>query len=218
MSAVLVANEYRSQVRALQDNEVRRYKVLEVTGYPRPAHSMAEARRQVIQQAYEDYVEQIYKFIYLKVGNREDAEDLTSQVFIKATTCLDIAQDERAKLAWLYQVARTTIADHWRQYYAKAASIVEGLQAVSLIELATGPIYLSDTQEEDTNQAIKRVESILAMLPEKHRRILELRFLQGYSLKEVAEVMGITETNARVLQHRALQRTVRVGSRLMDVG
>src|SRR5207253_552050 len=107
-------------------------------GYPKPTRRGGspcppwmvdvEARRQAIQQTYEAYVEQIYRFVYFKVGNREDAEDITSQVFVKAATSLDIAHNERAKLAWLYQAARTTIADYWRPYYTRATSSLEGLE------------------------------------------------------------------------------------------
>src|SRR3954468_1221888 len=87
-----------------------------------------EARRRAIQDIYEANVEQIYKFIYFKVGNREDAEDITSQVFIKAANLLDVTQEDRARLAWLYQVARTTITDYWRQFYKAPSASLEAME------------------------------------------------------------------------------------------
>src|SRR5262249_9579547 len=65
-----------------------------------------------LQTLYDAYVTAVYKFIFRKVGNREDAEDLTSQVFLKAAQNLDTDRDAQSMLAWIYQVARTTIADH----------------------------------------------------------------------------------------------------------
>src|ERR671924_2402054 len=64
--------------------------------------------------AFRENAARIYRFIYPKVGNREAAEDLTSQVFLKAVRWL--AQDRSADSirAWLYTVARSTIADYWR--------------------------------------------------------------------------------------------------------
>src|SRR5215207_3050031 len=81
-----------------------------------------------LQRIYDAHAAQIYRFIYHKVGNREDAEDLTAQVFIKATQSLDTRQDEQSQIAWLYQVARTTIADHWRLYYKGSVVSLDALQ------------------------------------------------------------------------------------------
>src|SRR5574340_892241 len=70
-----------------------------------------------LQQLYEENLAAIYRFIYSKVGNREEAEDLTSQVFVKAVRTLDHARGAQSIQSWLFQVARTTVADHWRQFY-----------------------------------------------------------------------------------------------------
>src|SRR5436190_966488 len=176
-----------------------------------------EARKRAICAVYEAYVEQLYKFIFFKVGNREDAEDITSQVFIKAASNLDIEQDERAKVAWLYQVARTTITDHWRQYYTKPSSSLDQMEEVSPLHLAAKPIRLGDATEDDTDIAAEKVRSILALLSENYRRALQLRFLQGCSLTETAAAMQITEANAKVLQHRALQKAAALGVQFLDI-
>src|SRR6476646_8571092 len=105
-------------------------------------------RKVALQVAYDKYVEQIYKFIFFKVGNREDAEDITSQVFIKAASMLDTEQDERAKLAWLYQVARTTITDHWRQYYKGPVSSLDQMEEASPLHLASPPVRLGDAPQD----------------------------------------------------------------------
>src|SRR5437867_5056091 len=107
-----------------------------------------ETRKRAIRQVYETYAGQLYKFIFFKVGNREDAEDITSQVFIKAAGALDIEQDDRTKLAWLYQVARTTITDHWRQYYTKPSSSLDQMEEASPVHLAAPPMCLGDAHED----------------------------------------------------------------------
>ena len=67
---------------------------------PEPAH---DAER--LQRLYEDNLHVIYRFIYSKVGNREEAEDLTSQVFIKAVRSIDNSRDTASIQSWLFQVA-----------------------------------------------------------------------------------------------------------------
>jgi RNA polymerase sigma-70 factor (ECF subfamily) len=177
----------------------------------RPAIS-AEERKQALQELYDRHVEQIYRFVYFKVGNREDAEDITAQVFMKAANSLDVQQEESARLAWLYQVARTTITDHWRAYYKGPMVSLDELEEVASLNL-TAPASIQDAPDQDpVNPAAEKVRAILNSLPEKYRRVLELRFLQGCSLKETAEAMGITEGNAKVLQHRALHKAISIAS------
>src|SRR2546423_580402 len=69
--------------------------------------------------AYQTHVTAIYQYIYSRVGNRPDAEDLTAQVFMKAISGMrsDVSVPELR--SWLYRVAQTTLADHWREYYAE---------------------------------------------------------------------------------------------------
>jgi RNA polymerase sigma factor (sigma-70 family) len=169
-------------------------------------------RQQALEQAYDKYVEQIYKFIFFKVGNREDAEDITSQVFIKAAHSLDVTQEEHTKLAWLYQVARTTITDHWRNYYKGPTSSLDEMEEGSPLHLTAEPLVTIRAHEEEMDLASQKIHALLEMLPENYRRVLELRFLQGCSLNETAQAMRITEAKAKVLQHRALHKAVKVGA------
>lgn len=174
-----------------------------------------QSRQAILQQIYDAHVEQIYKFVYFKVGNREDAEDITSQVFIKAANSLDVTQEDQTRLAWLYQVARTTITDHWRFYYRNPATSLEQMEEAAPLHLAAEPLRPGATDEEEASPATARVAEILAKLSPNYRRVLELRFLQGCSLKETAQVMNITEGNAKVLQHRALHKAVTLGISFM---
>ena len=157
-------------------------------------------------------MEQIYKFVFFKVGNREDAEDITSQVFMKAAHSLDITQQEHTQLAWLYQVARTTVTDHWRNYYRGITSSLDALEEESPQHLAAEPFHADAPQDDMVDPAIEKVRAVLALLPQNYRRVLELRFLQGCSQKETAAAMQITEANAKVIQHRAIQKALKVGA------
>ncbi len=172
-------------------------------------------RKASLQEVYGKYIEQIYKFVYFKVGNREDAEDIVSQVFIKAARSLDVTQETQVMLGWLYRVARTTITDHWRRYYKGPSTSLEAMEEDSNFYFAADPIYVGNNEEEPLDGAVAKVAAILDILPENYRRVLQLRFLQGCSLKETAAAMSITEGNTKVLQHRALQKAVKLGALIM---
>jgi len=146
--------------------------------------------------AYQTHVTAIYQYIYSRVGNRPDAEDLTAQVFMKAISGMrsDVSVPELR--SWLYRVAQTTLADHWREYYAEGTGELE--------DDVTQP-----PAPRENPEAIQRVDSLLATLPESYRRVLELRFLRGYSVRETAQELNLSETNVKVLQFRALNRAGR---------
>src|SRR5207245_1224243 len=75
--------------------------------------------------AYQSHVTAIYQYLYSRVGNRADAEDLTSAVFTKAIGSMRSDVSTAELRAWLYRVAQTTLADHWREFYAEATRELE---------------------------------------------------------------------------------------------
>ena len=155
---------------------------------------------QEFQHLYQENLGPIYRYIYSKVRNREEAEDLTSQVFLKAVRSLDLMRDPLSTRTWLFQVARTTIVDYWRIRYRGAASSLEDL-------LETGWEGPVDEEPPPVNStAAERVRVILQALPERDREVLTCRFLLNLSIRETAARMGLTETNIKVMQFRALKR------------
>jgi RNA polymerase sigma-70 factor, ECF subfamily len=164
-----------------------------------PSVSTEPALERSLEQLYEDNIAAIYHFVYARVGNREEAEDLTSQVFVKAVRGLDGRRDTQSIQAWLFQVARTTIADHWREFYRLRTDSLEMLLdagwEVSAAE-PTRPLAIDD----------ERVDHLLNRLPTRYRELLTYRFLLNYSIRETAEKMCLTEANVKVLQFRALKK------------
>src|SRR5947209_20001924 len=77
------------------------------------AHPMAG--ESALGSAFQENAAKIYSFIYAKVGNREAAEDLTSQVFLKAARWLAEDRSADSIRSWLYTTARSTIVDYWRE-------------------------------------------------------------------------------------------------------
>ena len=162
------------------------------------------AAEQGVLQLYEQHIAAIYRFIYTKVGNREEAEDLTSQVFVKALRRLDSSRDPQSVQGWLFQVARTTVADHWREFYRLRTDSLDDL-------LSGGWEAAADGATPPSARVNERVERILTRLPKRYREVLTYRFLRSYSIKETAERMSISEANVKVLQFRALRRAAREG-------
>jgi RNA polymerase sigma factor (sigma-70 family) len=158
------------------------------------------------EEIYDAHVVGIYRFIYARLGNRPDAEDLTAQVFMRALEQLDTTREAGQIASWLYRVSQNAIADYWRAFYR--------LPMVGTDHVAPGwePIDVShEVREELHDGAAARVEALLGRLPDNYRRVLELRFLRRLSVAETATEMGISRGNAKVLQYRALRRAALLG-------
>jgi RNA polymerase sigma-70 factor (ECF subfamily) len=151
-----------------------------------------------LEDVFSRFVDPVYRFVYSHVGNREDAEDLTSEVFLKAARQLDSARSEATIAKWLFTVARTVMADHWRRHYRSGATVPLEDERLGGADSVQG----GNTSEANSRLAM----DVLAMLPERYRAVLELRFLRGYSIQETAAELGISADNAKVLQHRALAK------------
>lgn len=165
---------------------------------PRPG---AEPRSSVrLRQIYEEHVTSVYRYVYGKVGNREEAEDLTSQVFVKAIRTFDHTRSPETLQSWLFQVARTTIADHWRRFYRLRVNSLDDLLEAGW----EGPASVA--ADPRSYQPEARARQLLDRLPERYRDVLNYRFLLNYSIRETAEKMQLSESNVKVLQFRALKR------------
>lgn len=184
----------------LRGEPVRQDTAADFQGPEQPARPLG------LRALYEATLPAIYRFIYSKVGNREEAEDLTSQVYLKALSGLDESRDVMSAQAWLFQVARTTIADHWREFYR--------LRSSSLDDLLAAGWDSSTSASAPPGNAEERAQRVLAQLPERYRDVLTSRFLLNLSLKETAARMNLSEANVKVLQFRALRKA----SQLVDSG
>lgn len=144
------------------------------------------------ESVYQDNVVGIYQLVFRKVGNAPDAEDLAEEALMQTLKTLRLPAPVPTVRAYLVKTARTVLADHWRRHYAArdAANELEQMP----VEIAANP------------DAVERAQRLLTLLPEHFRNILELRFLRGYSVREAANELGVTESNARVMQFRALRK------------
>jgi len=158
------------------------------------------ANVQEFQTFYQENLGLIYRYVYSKVGNREEAEDLTSQIFMKAVRGVDTDRGPQSMQKWLFQVARTTIADYWRAHYRVSVNSLEELLESGWEGPSDEEPAAVDGKPED------HVQRILQALPEHYREVLTCRFLLNLSIRDTALRMNLTEANVKVLQFRALKR------------
>ena len=154
------------------------------------------------ESVYVDNIDRLYRLIYSKVGNRADAEDLTSEVFRTALRPLRLDLTKGEVRSYLLTTAQTVLASHWRRTL--------GVPVTSIDPESDRDSLIEPGRTEELSDAPQRVHRIMAALPERYRRILELRFLEGCTIKEAANAMSVSVSNAKVLQHRALRMAANI--------
>jgi len=142
---------------------------------------------------YRDNVTWVYRLMYGKVGNQADAEDLTAEVFMAALRPLRVSATVPEVRKYLRMTARTVLASYWGDRMGRQVTAIEE----DVPEVVARESVASDAPD--------KVQKLLQRLPDNYRRILELRFLQAFSVREAATQMGISVANAKVLQYRALR-------------
>jgi RNA polymerase sigma-70 factor (ECF subfamily) len=155
------------------------------------------------ESVYRDNIDRLYRLMYARVGNRADAEDLTSEIFRTALGPLKLASSKGEVRSYLLTTAQTVLASHWRRTLGVSVTTIDPESAM--------PSLVEPAGTEEPSDAPQRARKILAALPDRYRRILELRFLEACSIKEAAQAMGVTVSNAKVLQHRALRMAAKAG-------
>ena len=159
----------------------------------------AEPGLQGFQELYEDNLVSVYRFVFKSVRNREEAEDLTSQIFLKALRYLEPEHSPQSARSWLFKIAHTTIADYWRTHYRTLISSLD-------VRMEFGWEGPAEEVILGTNElAAERVGNLLQALPERYREVLRCRFLFNLSIRETAATMGVSEANVKTLQFRALK-------------
>jgi len=153
---------------------------------------------------YDKYQPRLFRFIFLKVSQREEAEDLTHQVFLSAWQNIETFQDQGFPLSsWLYKIARNKVIDYYRTR-KNITSIDDAPDEILVLSTDSGQ------GELETKMDIETVYKALQKLPSDYQEIILMRFVEGLSPKEVSEITGKNHGAVRVLQFRALRQLKKV--------
>lgn len=147
---------------------------------------------------YVKYMTPVYQYVYYRVHLVEEAEDLTEMVFMKAWEAIDRFQQRNIPfLVWLYRIAHNQVIDHVRK---KSFDTVDVDTQIQLADKKLSPEDIAVV-----NSRLEEVMGALHLLEPDQQEVITLRFVNGLSYQEVAEVMGRPASTIRVLQHRALK-------------
>ena len=143
------------------------------------------------EQIYEEFQPKVRAYVCGKIQEPHDAEDLVSAVFMKVIQKLDSYDPAKASVStWVYTITRNTVTDYFR---ARRNMI------------AFEDYMVDEAPPELTDDALDSLADALMTLKEKERDLLVLHYYSGQTLKNVAEMMGMSYINAKVIHKKALE-------------
>jgi RNA polymerase sigma-70 factor (ECF subfamily) len=149
---------------------------------------------------YDLNLDAVYRYVYYKVGDGTEAEDLTAQIFVKACEAMPRYQCREIPFShWLMRLARNAVIDYYRTRKPR------GELDEALVSPEPGPL-----SEYLRGERVRWLESALRQLPEEQRSLLVLRFIEEMDYAELSTIMGKSPGALRVMQHRALAALRRI--------
>ena len=148
---------------------------------------------------YEHHVDRIYRYIVLKIGDPQEAEDLTGQVFVRMIEAISNFQWQGVSFqSWLYRIAHNLVVDHLRQRARRPQVALEPLEGTLLSD---GDDPYTWAEAADFREHLR---GALGRLTELQAQVIALKFGGGLSNAEVGRVLGRSEGAVKALQHSAL--------------
>ncbi len=150
-------------------------------------------------ELYDAFVDRIYRFVALKVAHKEEAEDVTSEVFMKAWQYLTSGRHDRVESVsgLFYTIARTTIVDLYRKRATRREDAIE--------EAASIPDRKDTNATMDTTIDYTHLLKKIKQLKQEYQEVILLKYIEEYSTAEIAKILGKKRTAVRVTLHRAMK-------------
>ncbi|MCP4164856.1 MAG: sigma-70 family RNA polymerase sigma factor [Chloroflexi bacterium] len=149
-------------------------------------------------ELYERHVDKIYNYIYYRVSNRDDAEDLAARTFFQALDKIGSYEHRGAPFsAWLYRIAHNLVANWHRQQSRRKSVPLEDLTLVSTRTPNPGNVAEKRETQEELLDAIRR-------LADDRQQLLILKYVERLPNAEIGRLMGRTESSIKSLYHRTL--------------
>jgi RNA polymerase sigma-70 factor (ECF subfamily) len=171
---------------------------------------------EAFSELYNLYFARVYRYVRLRVGNRSDAEDLTSMVFLRAWNAIDHFAPKRdtSFASWLFTLAHSLVVDRFRRAHDVTSLDDDPSQQ-------TPDPSLTTESELEWRLTVAELYQALRALTEEQRAVVVLRFVEGLSAREVGDRMGKHEGTVRGMQFRAivsLRRAMGAGERQRTCG
>ena len=153
------------------------------------------------EKVYDEFAPKIFKFCYFRVSSKEEAEDIASQVFIRAWDHLLAGKEVTHVQGFLYRIASNLVIDFYRKTKDKRdVSLDDPMHPVDV------PDKAEFVEQLDLRMQVQEVQAKLQELPDAYREVIVMKYINDLTIGEIADVLQTSENNISVRLHRAIEK------------
>ncbi len=157
-----------------------------------------ELARALLTNLYEEYYDRMVRYIFVRIRDQTEAEDLAGEVFLKALKSLDSYRGRGEQMrVWLFKIAHNVVIDHVRKMSKRKTVPLNDMEI---------PDRLSVEETVETKLQVERLSEALDQLTPSQREVIGLRFFAGLSSAEVGEISGKSGAAVREMQRAAIEK------------
>jgi len=149
---------------------------------------------------FEQYFNRVFQYVFTRTNNRQVAEDLTSQIFLKIFEALPRFQSRQPLAAWVFTIARNTLISHYRFTFRHP---IQSLEAAGLLESNPFPAIGGNTKDVDRYVDLEKAINQLSV---KDHELLRLKYAAGLSYEEMGDLLGKSPEAVKMAIHRLLRK------------
>jgi RNA polymerase sigma-70 factor (ECF subfamily) len=171
------------------------------------AHRLKDGDRQAGEEIFDYFSRQIYRFFVVKTSNRETAEDLTQEVFLKAIDKIETFNENLGSFSgWFWQIAKNTVKD----YYRKKKTV---FLSDFVLKNKENSDFLTGKNDGQSEQRMAEILDLVKDLSEEEQEVFSLHYLSDLSYREISNTLGKSESSLRVLVHRVNKKIRKIFNR-----
>jgi RNA polymerase sigma-70 factor (ECF subfamily) len=151
-------------------------------------------------ELYDEYVKKVYRFVYFKISDQNEAEDLVSEIFLKAWYYLtgSKAKEVKSFSGLIYRMARNMIVDLYRERAKNREVPHDAIEQMSLLSVSIEESFAVKSE-------VNEIFVYLKQLKQEYQDIVLLKYMEGLSAPEIAHILDKSKTSVRVTLHRAMK-------------
>ncbi len=159
-------------------------------------------KQKEFEKIYDDNIDKIFRFVYLKTSSKSDAEDITSKAFTSLWKKINKEESLKNPRAFLYSITRNMVVDYYRKNKTKNNSL--GAKNIPIEEVVVEDKDMRADERAALNSEMEEVREALSKLNENYQNIIIWYYLDELTIPEIASLLEKPESTVRVLIHRAM--------------
>ncbi len=167
----------------------------------------------VFHRIYDSYHQDLFQFLIYLVQNRQVAEDLTQEVYIRVLRSYDSFQGNSSEKTWLFSIAKNVAIDHFRKQNVRKKRVFDSFDWEA-IQLTSPDMRTEDVVQLDDEKS--QLLHYLNLCTGDQKMVIVLRYFQQLSIQETASALGWTESKVKTTQHRAIAHLKKLMSKVRE--